>query len=174
MRSSSGQQGGGSPWPSQPAPAAPLAGSEENEFLWAGYSDLSEQLRKAHTHNQSLQQRVETLAASIQSLQQQLAQQHEQQQQRPSVPHGPWQAASFLLLFLVVINIAGMIASFHLAASSITWFGWGFKQQAAAGGMLLAKPMMMAITAAVPAANSCVVLVFCVQAVKAAWMCMRF
>lgn len=133
--------------------------------------DLSEQLRQARKHNASLQSEVEALTAAVSRLQRAAADAHASLSHRHPAA-GPWQAASFLLLFLLVINIAGAVASFHMAASTFSFFGWGFKQQATSG--LLARPALEAIAAAVPLANTGVVLVFCVQAVKAAWMCLRF
>ncbi len=137
--------------------------------------DLSEQLRQTRAHNQSLQIEVESLSATVRRLQDHHEASLAERARSPlSTAAGAWQAASFLLLFLVVINIAGAIASFHLAASSFTWFGWGGGVKAAAAGGFFTRPMLGAITAAVPLANSAVVIVFCVQAVKAAWLCLRF
>lgn len=171
------QQQSAAPLPRIP----PVSSVEESEFLWAGYTDLAEQLHHTRAHNHSLQMEVESLTTTVRRLQdhhEQAAAAAAHQARHPfaaaaGATGGAWQAASFLLLFLVVINIAGAIASFHLAAASFTWFGWGgVKAQAA--GSFFTRPMLGAITAAVPLANSAVVVVFCIQAVKAAWLCLRF
>jgi hypothetical protein len=121
---------------------------------------------------------VEALTAAVRRLQQHLEDAAAAAAAAPKTPFaaaaGAWQAASFLLLFLVVINVAGAIASFHLAASSLSWFGWFGVKPAAVAGAGLSKSVLSLITAAVPTANTLVVLVFCVQAVKAAWLCLRF
>jgi hypothetical protein len=140
--------------------------------------DLADQLRQSRAHNQALQMEVEALTGAVRRLQQHLEETAAAAAAAPRTPwaaaSGAWQAASFLLLFLVVINVAGAIASFHLAASSFSWFGWFGVKPAAVAGSGLAKPVLSLITAAVPTANALVVLVFCVQAVKAAWLCLRF
>jgi hypothetical protein len=70
----------------------------DSELLWAGYSDISEQLRKLHAKQEAMQQHVEELKAKLR-----------QQQQPPA-----WQAATFLLFFLGFINFVAMLASFQL------------------------------------------------------------
>ncbi|GBF94022.1 hypothetical protein Rsub_07290 [Raphidocelis subcapitata] len=164
-----------SPLASAPGALPLVSRAEEADFLWAGYSDLSEQLRATRAHNSALQQEVEALAGAVRRLKGDLDDAAAAAAARARGPFaaaaGAWQAASFLLLFLVVINIAGAIASFHLAAASFTWFGWGVKQQAAG---FFARPFLTFITSVVPWANSAVVVVFCFAAVRAAAVCLRF
>lgn len=136
-------------------------------------ADLSDQLQRALAHNSALRARVDALDGAVARLQRG----HEALAASPrGAAAAAWHAASFLLLFLAVINVAGGLASLHLAASSFAWFGWwGVKQQAAgAAGAALARPLLAAVSAAVPIANAAVVLVLCVQAVKAAWRCVRY
>ncbi|KAF6266822.1 hypothetical protein COO60DRAFT_1697273 [Scenedesmus sp. NREL 46B-D3] len=78
-------------YPSQPQ-------NFDSELLWAGYSDISEQLRKLHARQEAMQQHVEELKAQL------------RQQQHPPA----WQAASFLLFFLGFINFVAMLANFQL------------------------------------------------------------
>ena len=159
--------------------------AEESEYLWAGYSDLSEQLERAHAHNRALRARVEALSEAVARL----GAQHEAHaaalaRSPRAAAAAAWHAASFLLLFLAVINIAGALVSLHLAATSLSapWLGWfGLKPAAAAlagggaaGGVPTARLLLSAAAAAVPAANAAVVVVLCVQAVKAAWRCLRY
>lgn len=74
-------------------------------------ADLSEQLRATRAHNHALQQEVEALAGSVRRLKADLEDAASAAAARARGPFaaaaGAWQAASFLLLFLVVINIAG-------------------------------------------------------------------
>jgi hypothetical protein len=118
---------------------------------------------------------VDALSEAVQRLHRQHAEAAERLARGGGGAGGPWQAASFLLLFLVVINIAGAIASFHLATTGFSFFGWGFGAKSAATGLsVFSRPMLAVITSAVPLANTAVVIVFCIQAIKAAWMCLRF
>lgn len=88
--------------PQPPAAYSSQSQNFDSELLWAGYSDLSEQLRKLHARQEAMQQHVEELKAKLREKQ--------QQQQQPSA----WQAASFLLFFLGFINFAAMLANFQL------------------------------------------------------------
>jgi hypothetical protein len=110
----------------QPAAAYPSQSqSFDSELLWAGYSDLSEQLRKLHARQEAMQQHVEELKAKLH--------QQQQQQQPPA-----WQAASFLLFFLGFINFAAMLANFQLGMF-LPWVA--VKPQ----GSLLAKQLISTV-----------------------------
>eukprot|EP00882_Tetradesmus_deserticola_P006027 GHRQ01006345.1.p1 GENE.GHRQ01006345.1~~GHRQ01006345.1.p1 ORF type:complete len:129 (+),score=59.56 GHRQ01006345.1:43-387(+) len=114
---------------------------------------MSEQLRKLHARQEAMQQNIE-------ELQLRLRQQQLPQQQQPSA----WQAASFLLFFLGFINFVAMLANFQLGMF-LPWVA--VKPQ----GGLLAKQM---ISTVLPLTNTVVVVIFCLQAVKAAWACLRW
>jgi hypothetical protein len=94
----------------------------DSELLWAGYSDISEQLRKLHARQEAMQQHVEELKAKLR-----------QQQQPPD-----WQAATFLLFFLGVINFVAMLANFQLGM----FLPWVAVKPA---GGLLAKQMISTV-----------------------------
>lgn len=110
-------------------------------------SALEEQVEKHHRRHEALAAQLHELHAKLQAVQQQ----HQQ-------PANTWQAASFLLFFLLFVNFWALIANFQM--------GWGLPWMAAkpAGGLWFKQ----LLSYAVPFTNTAVVLIFCMQAVKAA------
>ncbi|KAF8072865.1 hypothetical protein HT031_000525 [Scenedesmus sp. PABB004] len=140
-----------------PLPARPgggAASSEESELLWAGYSDLADQLRRLSARHEALSSQLGEANAKLSAV---------QAAQAGGVPAGAWQAASFLVLFLGFINLMGLLANLHLGL----FLPWAAKPQ----GVLLVKQLL---GTALPATNTAVVLIFCLQAVKAAWAVLRW
>lgn len=133
---------------------------QELDLLWAGYSDLTEQLRKARSHSAQVSEELERLQKDMA---------HMRQQQAASHPllgtHHAWQAASLLLLCVGIINFASFVVS--LQAASVFPF-WAVKPAP------ITLLMKQALEWAVPFTNAAVILLFCIQAVKAAWHCLRW
>jgi hypothetical protein len=80
-----------------------------------------------------------------------------------------WQAASFLLVFLGFINFVSLLVNWHVGLVLPFWAGG-----AKAAGVGTALWMKQALGVMLPVTNTLVVLIFCVQAVKAAWHCLRW
>jgi hypothetical protein len=125
--------------------------SEDTELLWAGYSDLSEQLQR-------LQRRHDSLEEEAARLQRQLA------ASAAASPLGAWQAASSLALFVLCVNVAGLLAHVHAGFFLPPWV--------AKPAYAVAVKSVLAL--ALPLTNTTVVLIFCLQALKAAWKCLRW
>lgn len=122
-------------------------------MLHAGYSDLGEQLRKLHKQYSTVHDRVEQLETKLQ-----------QAQQQP--PPNAWQAATFLLFFMVFINFIGMITTFN----PYVFLPWMAKSPAVQSTLWLKQTLGVVV----PITNTAVVLIFCLQAVKAAWTSLRW
>jgi hypothetical protein len=134
---------------------------QELDLLWAGYSDLTEQLRKARSHSARVSEELERLQQDMARLRQQ------QQETHPLLgAHRAWQAASLLLLCVGIINFSSFVVS--LQAASAWPFWWAVKPAP------ITLLMKQALEWAVPFTNASVILLFCVQAVKAAWHCLRW
>eukprot|EP00879_Flechtneria_rotunda_P003092 GHRR01003313.1.p1 GENE.GHRR01003313.1~~GHRR01003313.1.p1 ORF type:complete len:201 (+),score=50.50 GHRR01003313.1:113-715(+) len=133
---------------------APQSGNnqQESEFLWAGYSDLQEQLCRVKKQQEAMQVHIEQLQAKLQLVQQQPA-------------ATAWQAASYLLFFLCFINFAGFVATFNVGM----FMPWAVAKSSASS--LWFKGLL---GIALPMTNTVVMLIFCLQAVKAAWACLRW
>lgn len=116
-------------------------------------SALEELVQKHHKRHEALVVQIEELQAKLHAVQQQATQ-----------PVSAWQAASFLLFFLCFINFWGMIANFQV---------WGLPWAAAktSATSLWLKQLLSFV---VPMTNTVVVLIFCMQAVKAAWTCLKW
>lgn len=110
-------------------------------------------MQKHHKRHEALVVQIEELQAKLHAVQQQATQ-----------PVSAWQAASFLLFFLCFINFWGMIANFQV---------WGLPWAAAktSATSLWLKQLLSFV---VPMTNTVVVLIFCMQAVKAAWTCLKW
>lgn len=121
--------------------------------LLAGYSDLSDQLRNLHQRHQSVVNRIQELEAKLQ---------HMQQQPTPSA----WQAATFLLFFLAFVNLIGLLTTFN----PWMFLPWTSKTPAVQGTLYVKQVLGVVL----PMTNTLVVLIFCLQAVKAAWACLRW
>eukprot|EP00878_Enallax_costatus_P004582 GHUV01004823.1.p1 GENE.GHUV01004823.1~~GHUV01004823.1.p1 ORF type:complete len:219 (+),score=55.27 GHUV01004823.1:171-827(+) len=130
-----------------------LLSQTDTEYLWAGYSDLSEQLRKLHKQYNTVHDRVEELEAKLQRAQQQ-------------PPPNAWQAATFLLFFMAFINFIGMITTFN----PWMFLPWMAKTPAVQSTMWLKQTLGVVV----PITNTAVVLIFCLQAIKAAWTSLRW
>jgi hypothetical protein len=89
---------------------------------------------------------------------------HAAQQAGP--PPSAWQAATFLLMFLGVVNFMGLLVNVHCG-----WFVPFWAQSKASAGALWLKQLMNVVQ---PVTNTVVVLTFCIQALKAAWLCVRW
>lgn len=80
-------------------------------------------------------------------------------------PPSAWQAATFLLVFLGFINFVGLLVNWH-AAFVLPWMA-----PKATASSLVMKQML---SVALPITNTAVVLIFCLQAIKAAWACLTW
>lgn len=129
--------------PPTPAAAAPLSPQ---------CSALEEQVEKHHRRHEALSAQLQELHAKLSTLQQQ---QHQ--------PATTWQAASFLLFFLLFINFWGMVANFQ------TGWCWPWMAAKPAGSLWLKQLLGWAV----PFTNTLVIVIFCMRAVKAAWICLR-
>lgn len=127
--------------------------TRDSELLWAGYSDLSEQLKQAKRSHEALQQKLHDVTVKLQS-----------SQQRPPVP--AWQAASFLLFFWCFINVVGWMLNFQVALPTA---GFWAKAPPPPQSSLWLKELVNMVR---PFTNTAVVLIFCVQAIRAAWVCL--
>jgi len=112
-----------------------------------------------HKSHITMTAHVEHLKAQVSNLQQQ------QQQQQQSSPHAAWTSATFLVMFLFLINFAAFLINIQ---ASFQFPFWAAKQ---AVGTLWVKPILDVV---LPVTNTSVILIFCVQAVKAAWNCLRW
>lgn len=131
------------PTPHPPAAAAPLSPQ---------CSALEEQVEKHHRRHEALSAQLQELHAKLSTLQ--------QQQHQPATTR---QAASFLLFFLLFINFWGMVANFQ------TGWCWPWMAAKPAGSLWLKQLLGWAV----PFTNTLVIVIFCMQAVKAAWTCLR-
>jgi len=115
-------------------------------------SALEEQLQKHHRRHEALVAQIQQLQVKLQVVQQQ-----------PSA--SAWQAASFLLFFLFFINFVGLLANLQM--------GWVLPWTAAkaSASSLWLKQLL---TVALPFTNTVVILIFCMQAIKAAWTCLKW
>lgn len=134
-------------------PLQPLQPQTEQDILWAGYSDLSDQLRHLHQHHQSVTNRLRELETRLKDL---------QQQPTPAA----WQAATFLLFFMAFINFIGLLTTFN----PWIFLPWMSKTPAMQGTLYVKQVLGVVL----PLTNTLVVFIFCVQAVKAAWACLRW
>lgn len=121
-------------------------------------SALEEQLQNHKRRHEALVKQIEELQAKL----------HAGQQQSPA---SAWQAASFLMFFLVFINFWGLMLNMQWG------WGWGWPwmpaaKTAAAGWATVGLKQLLNFV--VPLTNTAVVLIFCMQAVKAAWTCLKW
>lgn len=122
-------------------------------------SALEEQLAKAHKRHEALATQLESVQAKLHAVQSQ------QQQQQPFAASA-WQAASFLLFFLCFINCWGWIANMQMGWT----LPWVAVAKPAAGQLFLRQLLGVAV----PLTNTVVVIIFCMQAVRAAWTCLKW
>lgn len=122
-------------------------------ILFAGYSDLSEQLRQLHARHENMVSQVKTLEAKLQTMQQQ-------------PPAGAWQAAAFLLFFMAFINFVGLLTTFN----PWLFLPWMAKSPAVQSTMYVKQVLGVVL----PMTNTLVVIIFCLQAVRAAWACLKW
>jgi uncharacterized membrane protein len=112
-----------------------------------------------HKSHIAVTEHLEHVKAQVSNLQQQ------QQQQQQSSAHATWANASFLVMFLVLINFAAFLVNIQ---ASFQFPFWAAKQ---AVGTLWVKQVLDVV---LPATNTSVILILCVQAIKAAWNCLRW
>jgi hypothetical protein len=121
-------------------------------------SALQEQLQKHQRRHEALVRQIEELQAKL----------HSAQQQSPA---SAWQAASFLMFFLVFINVWGLMLNMQWG------WGWGWPWMPAAKTVAATSwaslGLKQLLNFVVPLTNIAVVLIFCMQAVKAAWTCLK-
>jgi hypothetical protein len=117
-------------------------------------SALEEQVQQHHRRHDALVGQLQELQAKL----------HAVQQQQPA---SVWSQASFLLFFLFFINFWGMMVSFQT-------IGWGLPWMAAKAAPVGAVWTKQLLGVAVPLTNTLVVLIFCMQAIKAAWTCLKW
>lgn len=108
--------------------------------------------------------RHDTLTAQIAELQGRLPAATGNQQWPPI---SVWQATHFLGCFLVIINLVGLLVNVHVGMF-VPWWGGVAKAPASA------LAMKQVLSVALPVTNAAVVIIFCLQAVKAAWCCLRW
>jgi hypothetical protein len=117
-------------------------------------SALEDQVQQHHRRHDALVGQLQELQAKL----------HAVQQQQPA---SVWSQASFLLFFLFFINFWGMMVSFQTV-------GWGLPWMAAKAAPVGALWTKQLLSVAVPLTNTLVVLIFCMQAIKAAWTCLKW
>lgn len=137
----------------RPSLATAEWGERDADLLWAGYSDVTQRLEKLTEAQAQLQSGMAQVQQRLRGL-----------ESRPVYVidgQAPLKATGFLLFFLSVVNFVGLLARFQMGMF-LPALWWG-KNNA----MLVAARQSLDVC--IPLCNTAVVLIICVQAMRAAW-----